>query len=95
MTSHASCDVAFGRNPRDSATEITEGTEERHNIMIFEFSVLSVSSKEGDCWGFPRLVLKDDGNLTPDRIRSILVGINPPTHSSVKMLIRDLAWVKF
>ena len=36
--------AAPGGNPRDSATEITEGTEEGCFIMIFEFSVHSVSS---------------------------------------------------
>jgi hypothetical protein len=39
--------VAFGRNPRDSATEITEGTEGRQSILIFEFSVFSVLSVAG------------------------------------------------
>ena len=36
-----------------------------------------------------------DGKLNVDRIRAILIGINAERNTTVKMLIKDLAWVRF
>ncbi|NCQ27480.1 MAG: hypothetical protein COY42_05885 [Armatimonadetes bacterium CG_4_10_14_0_8_um_filter_66_14] len=36
-----------------------------------------------------------DGKLQPENIRTVLVGINSERKSAVKMVIRDLEWVRF
>jgi len=36
-----------------------------------------------------------DGKLQPQNIRSIMVGINASKNSTVKLIIKDLAWVRF
>ena len=45
-------------------------------------------------WG-PYSAQDPDGNLQPEKIRTILVGINGKRNSSVKMCLCDLAWVKY
>jgi hypothetical protein len=49
---------------------------------------------EGAAWG-PYSPPDADGALQPERIRSVLVGINSEKHATVRMTIGDLAWVSY
>jgi hypothetical protein len=35
-----------------------------------------------------------DGRLTPENIKAVMVGINSKRHSTVKMVVSDLTWIK-
>jgi len=35
-----------------------------------------------------------DGRLTPEKIKAVMVGINSKRHSTVKMAVSDLTWIK-